>query len=109
MALPDPTPTPKDSGSGEDGELDNILDTVWKDGASLAGGSYLEGADPNAVADALAAISAYTQRQVLEGRLIELDLLEQAINAGTKDMNLYKLHRLKKLTQQLNDITEEKK
>lgn len=40
--------------------------------------------------------------EVVKGRLIELDLLEQAINTGW-DMNKYKLYRLKALKQEMKD------
>lgn len=46
--------------------------------------------------EASEAIQAYCKQQVIEGRLIELDLLEQAINQG-RDMNEYKMMRLKDL------------
>lgn len=47
-------------------------------------------------------IQAYTAKKVLEGRLIELDLLEQALNSGW-DMNKYKRYRLTSLTSGQND------
>lgn len=48
----------------------------------------------------LAAQAAELDRRVVEGRLIELDLLEQAINAG-RDMNAHKMQRLRALESQL--------
>lgn len=55
--------------------------------------------DANKVTDYIA---AKINRLLVESRLIELDLLEQAINQG-RDMNEYKLLRLAELTNQLNE------
>ena len=50
----------------------------------------------NEISDSLDNTEAKINRLIVEGRLIELDLLEQAINQG-RDMNEYKLLRLKEL------------
>lgn len=42
------------------------------------------------------------KERVREGRLIELDLLEQALNDG-RDLQAYKLQRLEALTEDTND------
>lgn len=44
-------------------------------------------------------ILAIIEQQVTEGRLIELDLLEQALNEG-RDIEQYKLQRLAALTEE---------
>ena len=46
------------------------------------------------------AIKAYTDTKMLKARLVELDLLEQAINLG-QDINEFKMYRLGELTAQL--------
>lgn len=45
------------------------------------------------------ALEQLVRDEVTNGRLIELDLLEQAINAG-RDMSTFKLQRLEKLLAQ---------
>lgn len=60
--------------------------------------AVMESAEPN-VSKAELAI----KRLVLEGRLVELDLLEQAINTGW-DMNKFKLYRLAKLQNELDQL-----
>lgn len=45
------------------------------------------------------------KRVALEARLVELDLLEQALNTGVS-INRFKLTRLKALTDQLADLTK---
>lgn len=53
-------------------------------------------------------IEAHTQRARVEARLIELDLLEQAINRGeyglTSDANRYKMFRLDDLKARLAEL-----
>ena len=51
--------------------------------------------------NAQAAIQALQDRAILEGRLVELDLLEQALNDG-RDIQTFKLQRRDDLIQRLN-------
>lgn len=45
-------------------------------------------------------------KEVLEGRLVELDLLEQAINEG-RDLTVFKLQRLEDIQKRLLKLEEE--
>lgn len=100
MTANTPSPTNKDSGSGE--ELKDILFDLAADAilnSTLATGD-------TGVDKALAAISAYTQRQVLQGRISEIELLISTyIHWGWSTTHLK--DRLATLQQELDGIRGE--
>jgi hypothetical protein len=109
--------TNKDSGSGE--ELEKILYTFQVDSSP-----YLAQTSQQLLGSkdkALAAIRAFTQRQVLQGQIEELQEVKSMAltnfkNTDNNDMYVlseyckYRITNLKhELTQELNDVTEGEK
>jgi hypothetical protein len=95
------TPTNKNSGSGE--ELEKILYTFQVDSSP-----YLAQTSQQLLgskAKALAAIRAYTQRQVLQARIDELETAWGKYAPGNLG-NGYMAKRVATLTQQLKDMED---
>lgn len=86
-------------------ELRSVLVDLYYKGYHEGKGD-IPNMDDVEITQAQAALTHWRDRAVVEGRFVELDLLEQAINADW-DMNTFKLRRLADLKERLDKLGEE--
>lgn len=87
--------------------LDKLYACRFCDGEQQTWNLKYETYEQCSCVDKLAAIRAYVSEEKLKARLVELDLLEQAINTDW-DMYKFKIERLLSLQQELSTLDKER-